>query len=331
MLEKGLGRLEFDGSGRITGASEGLLSLLGPPTFGDSAPVSPDLEGRLLGSLECLPPATWERLVEAARQGPAVEFIWQQRAGDDRRCIRVELRREADGTGSLHALDLSAALVGAPPIQLSPLSSALSHELRNPLSSVKMAVQTLARNDGLSERDQRRLAIANREIRTLERMLWLLSEYGRMTTPNPEPLPLRAFLDEAQQLIAPELSERGVGLTLDPEAAELSVRADRARTRVVLGQLLLSVALGTAGPHTLAVALHARTATHTVLAIADRAARLATGEATQAFLPFTSPLSRGAGLALATLQTVLRQQEGDATLVDLGEDGVRYLLHFSNA
>ena len=73
----------------------------------------------------------------------------------------------------------TALLDGAPPVQISKLSSSLSHEIRNPLSSVKMAVQTLARNTGLSERDQRRLTIANREVRTMERMLWLLSEYGR--------------------------------------------------------------------------------------------------------------------------------------------------------
>jgi len=327
MLDEGLGRLEFDRSGRITHASAAMVELLGPQT----TPATSGLTGLPLEVLSGLSPLAWERLLDVAPPGPSVDFVWSSLPDGGRRCVRVELVRGEDGGGRVCALDLTAALVDAPPVQLSPLSSALSHELRNPLSSVKMAVQTLARNDGLSERDQRRLAIANREIRTLERMLWLLSEYGRLGAPNLEPLPLGALLEESHQLVAPELTERGVQFTLEPAAAEQAIRADRARTRVVLAQVILGVALGTAGPHTLTLSLHARTATHTVVALVDRAARLAEGDAEEAFRPFASPLARGAGLSLATLQTVLRVQGGAVSLVDLGGDGVSYLLHFPNA
>ena len=72
--------------------------------------------------------------------------------------LRVELGR-SDAGPFAQVLNLSALLKGAPPLQISRLSSSLSHELRNPLSSVKMAVQTLARNPGHSERDQRRLTM----------------------------------------------------------------------------------------------------------------------------------------------------------------------------
>src|SRR6185295_11888807 len=93
-------------------------------------------------------------------------------------------------------VNMSALLEGAPPLQISKLASSLSHEIRNPLSSVKMAVQTLARNEGLSERDRRRLTIANREIRTMERMLWLFSEYGRDAPPVGEVTSVRALFQE---------------------------------------------------------------------------------------------------------------------------------------
>ena len=52
--------------------------------------------------------------------------------------------------------------------------------------AVEMAVQTLQRAPGLSDRDQRRLVIANREIRTMERLLGLLAEYGRDAPPTLE-------------------------------------------------------------------------------------------------------------------------------------------------
>src|SRR5713226_9271675 len=97
-------------------------------------------------------------------------------------------------------MDLRQVLSGAPPVQISKLASSLTHEIRNPLSSVKLAVQTVARSPSLSDRDQRRLAIANREIRTLERMLWLLSEYGREGTAALESVPSRPYSDNSQSI-----------------------------------------------------------------------------------------------------------------------------------
>src|SRR5579862_5678197 len=117
---------------------------------------------------------------------------------------------------------------------LSPakLVLAVSHEIRNPLSSIKMAVQTVAGSSGLSDRDKRRLALANREIRTIERLLGLLSESARDTPLATERIPPRQLVDEALSLIAKELEERGLSVTMDPF-----------RLRPVLAQVILNLAL----------------------------------------------------------------------------------------
>jgi signal transduction histidine kinase len=108
------------------------------------------------------------RQLEAQARGgsPAVAFLSGALGAGDPVPLRLALGLEGNEASAV-VLDLRALLEGAPPVQLSALASSLSHEIRNPLSSVKMAVQTLARNTGLSERDQRRLTIANREIRTM--------------------------------------------------------------------------------------------------------------------------------------------------------------------
>src|SRR5690606_21154549 len=146
-----------------------------------------------------------------------------------------------------------------------------------------------------------------------------------------EEVPLHTLLDEARQLVAMELAERGVTVSLDASAESISVRADRARTRVVLGQLILAVAMGEQGTQALTLALVERGPSHTVLGLRDRAARLDGDELSRAFLPYGSPLSRGAGLGLATLAVVMRQQGGRAAIADLGDDGAHHLLHFPNA
>ncbi|HLT31725.1 MAG TPA: HAMP domain-containing sensor histidine kinase [Myxococcaceae bacterium] len=207
------------------------------------------------------------------------------------------------------------------------LFPALSHELRNPLSSVKMAVQTLARNPDLSDRDRRRLSIAHREVRTLERLLWLVSEAGRDSEPHLEDVPFAMVLEEAVAHIQPELEELGATLQPEPAAPDAVVCIDRSRTRGVLAPLLLSVAR-TAGPGTLAVPSGASSDGRWRLQLDDPRAVLEEGALRNAFVPFAFGPTRTTGLLLPALQTVMKAQGGDVEVLAPPSGGVRYALTF---
>lgn len=255
--------------------------------------------------------AATARAVDArGRAGGGVEFV---RAGspDSPRWLRVSVEpRGATTEARVH--DLGSLLEGAPPLQISRLSSSLSHELRNPLSSVKMAVQTLARNEGLSPRDQRRLTIALREIRTLERMLWMLSEYGREVPLSVESWALPDLFQESASLIELDLAERNVHLEVLGAPELPRVRSDGVRLRPVLAQLLLNVASSLQDGQPLAVSL--RQSSRGVEAqVLDEHAALNPGDEERVFEPFGSRLARGAGLSLAALRRVLQQQGGEIT------------------
>jgi signal transduction histidine kinase len=256
--------------------------------------------------------AVWEALkvpreqVQAlARTSPS---YLSRLEGNRHHYIRAVVER--DGLGFF--LDMDCALEGAPPIQISRLSSSLSHEIRNPLSSVKMAVQTLARNLELSDRDKRRLTIANREIRTMERMLWVLSEYGRDTPADVQEHALRAIVVDAAAMVESELKERNVELDIGEQPESIKVRVDAQRLRPVLSQLLINVAMGLETGGQLKVTLKASGGKAQV-EIIDAAAALPPEEAGTLFEPFGSRLARGAGMSLAALNRVVRAIGGEVT------------------
>ncbi|QSQ24494.1 HAMP domain-containing histidine kinase [Pyxidicoccus parkwayensis] len=258
----------------------------------------------------------------------AVEFISAQLGGEDATPLRLTLGLDV-GEACAGILDLDTVLEGAPPVQISRLSSSLSHEIRNPLSSVKMAVQTLARNTGLSDRDRRRLTIANREIRTMERMLWLLSEYGRDTTPNLDAHPLRSVLQEATGMVAPELAERHIEVNVDEEPDLPRVRVDPNRLRPVLAQVLLNVAMGQAENSPVEVSLRRGGEGRVLMVLKDPAAALPPEERGTLFEPFGSRLARGAGLSLAALRRVMMGQGGDVAAEGSAEPGMVFTLTFA--
>jgi two-component system sensor histidine kinase HydH len=258
---------------------------------------------------------------------PRVEFVHGVLKNKPRVFRLVMVSREESDEVEACVMDLEDVLHKAPPVQISRLSSSLSHEIRNPLSSVKMAVQTLARNPGLSERDQRRLAIANREVRTMERMLWLLSEYGRDNSPQLETLPLRALVHEASTLVGPELAERKVLLRIDEPQEAPKARVDTARMRPVLAQLLLNVATGNAEGSTVVALLRSLPGGGSQLVLDDPSAVLPPEEKASVFEPFGSMLARGAGLSLAALYQVMKSHGGNVTAEAI-TPGTRYTLTF---
>ena len=226
-------------------------------------------------------------------------------------------------------MDLNQLLKGAPQIQFSSLSSHLSHELRNPLSSVKMAVQTLARHSTLGEKDQRRIAIAEREIRTLERTLWMVSEFGGAGVPNLEPTSLKAVIDQALERIEPELAFRKVTciVAADPADGAPIPRLDPHRLAPVLSQLFLNAALGLAPDSTLNIEGRFNPDGFHEICVEDACGPLPELDKEKMFSPYSSPLARGSGLSLAALQNTVLSQ-GGRIILSSSERGVEFKLRF---
>jgi two-component system, NtrC family, sensor histidine kinase HydH len=272
-------------------------------------------------------PERAEGLDRRAQAGGGVEFL---RAGVGESAGWLRLSLAASGSvRQAWAMDLDAVLQEAPPLQISRLSSALSHELRNSLSSVKLSVQTLARNPELSARDQRRLTIAQREVRTLERMLTMLAEYGRERPLTVETVRLRELVHQAAEAIGFELQGRRQAVHVEGPVELPAVRADPHRTRPVLAQLLLNVAAALPDGGVLEVQLSASPEGGALLSVRDLAATLSAEEQAQAFEPFGSRLARGAGLSLSALRQVMLHQEGRAEVHTDENPGTLFTLAFA--
>jgi len=114
----------------------------------------------------------------------------------------------------------------------------LAHALRNPLSSVKIALQSLGR-----EAPGPRTRLALREVRKMERLLAALAEWGRPVTVPAGLFSVSDLLQAAAGDVAEELSVREVRWALDspPAGFPLAV-GEPLRLRPLLAQLLLEVA-----------------------------------------------------------------------------------------
>ena len=142
--------------------------------------------------------------------------------------------------------------------ELSRFASLVAHEVRNPLSAVKIALQTLERHGALGTNDRRRVTIANREVGSIEVLLTEVMEFARPPSLAMAPADPRLPVSEAVSAVEAEWAGRGVVFAsklpdedvlpenIDPDPCRSPAQV-RALPGVVIGRSLakrLAVGLG---------------------------------------------------------------------------------------
>ncbi|MEJ2604650.1 MAG: HAMP domain-containing sensor histidine kinase [Gammaproteobacteria bacterium] len=145
---------------------------------------------------------------------------------------------------------------------LGELASRMAHELRNPLTAIKMQLQLL--EERTSEPERARIAGVLDEIRRLELIVNSSLAIGGAQALNPTPSDLDRLLDEVVTLVGPSLAHRGIDLqTAFADLPTVAVDGDRIK-QVLLnlvnnaadeleggGQILLAATPD--GPHAVSI------------------------------------------------------------------------------
>lgn len=216
-----------------------------------------------------------------ARRGPG-------EIGDLEEALGKMLKAIRDGEEKLRESERFAAL--------GRLAGGIAHELRNPLTAIRMAVET-ALSDAETSREESR-AIALSELDRLDRTLTELLDYVRPRKPKLEDVSLRELLGECVDLLRPQCEHLKVRLEIDAENGAV-VRVDRDRLKQAILNLILNGAQ--AQPHGGAVRV---TATDGEIGVADEGGGIPDEVREKIFEPFVTTRAAGIGLGLAVVRQV---------------------------
>jgi len=192
--------------------------------------------------------------------------------------------------------------------------SAVTHELRTPLASARLAIQSLALGRVPPEKTARYLASAETDLARLTELVERVLETARLGTARPRLRLERLDLAEFARQRGPELAAAH-GLTLElalPEA--VPVEADGAALETILRNLVANAAKYATGSTRLALAV-ARSGSEARLALRDFGPGVE-GDPARLFEPFergSGPLvaSRpGVGLGLYLVAELVRALRG---------------------
>ncbi|MEZ5943044.1 MAG: ATP-binding protein [Planctomycetaceae bacterium] len=195
---------------------------------------------------------------------------------------------------------------------LAQLATGVAHEIRNPLTSIKMLVQVNRAKfaeEGLPTAD---LDLVEHEIRRMERSINSLLEYARPDEAEFAVFSMQDVVQRTRQLIEGQRSAQGIGLELDIEEAPIHVCGDAAHIQ----QLLLNLALNAidAMPQggTLSIRVE-RSADQCQVVVADTGAGIDPAVQEKLFSPFVTTKPNGVGLGLGICRRIAESHRGSLT------------------
>lgn len=200
---------------------------------------------------------------------------------------------------------------------LARFASLVAHEIRNPLSAVKIALQTLERHGTLGANDLKRTSIALREVLNIELLLNEVLEFARPPSLSLVPGDPRPPVREAVQGVEAEWSSRGVSFVVEvPERLRpFPIDPVRVRTAVKILCRQAAVAAEEVGGGRIDVKV-AEAPTGWQLTVRDPGHPVPPELREKAFVPFTPNRARGTGLGLAVVARIAREHRGDARFVE---------------
>ena len=229
--------------------------------------------------------------------------------------LEVELqRRERD---SLRAEQAAA---------VAQLATGVAHEIRNPLTSVKMLVQAAMQDDGRNTIAPGDLQMIEGEIRRMERSLQTFLDFARPPKPERRELELSDLVERTFALSGARAAKQSVTLNFRRPDASVLIYADWEQIQQLLMNLVFNGL--DAMPHggELVVEMKNLTETEVRLQVLDTGPGIASQVLPQLFQPFVTAKETGVGLGLVISRRIAEDHGGSLTAQNRPEGGACFIL-----
>lgn len=315
-------------------------------------------EARLVGQIEEAMAHDWgpDRIVTTSGPSPALESALQA-ARDLTRLGAGQIERsEADlhrvasvmawglaGVGLVGALaglllgygvarGLGRAVLRAEEMaEVGQIAAGMAHELRNPLTAIKMLVQTNreeAEARGLPAED---LGVIDQEIRRMESRLNVFIDFARPPKPERRRIALAAVVEQTLALIAGRARKQRVRLHYEPPATAVEVDADAEQIRQLLVNLALNALDVMPRGGLLEVVVRSAEDGQVVLDVIDTGPGIPAHHLGRLYEPFFTSKETGLGLGLVVSQRIAREHGGSLRATNRPEGGACFTLRLPAA
>ncbi len=189
-------------------------------------------------------------------------------------------------------------------------SSTIVHEIRNPLSSVKMALTTLLSRAVFNENDEKLIHIAIREINYLEKMLKEILDYSKPQKLNLTTQNIHQIITHLGNLHKELYEKSKIEYIEDFSIESIKVNVDLDKIIQVFTNLILNAVQAMDGGGRLTVQTHLKNLSTIEIKVTDTGAGIKKENLEKIFHPFFSTKAKGTGLGLSLVRKIVNGHNG---------------------
>ena len=207
------------------------------------------------------------------------------------------------------------------------LTASLSHEIRNPLSSVKMNLQILGKNHRFQGNDKKRLDISEREIKRLEGILQELLDFAKPVSLQLSGIDLNEIIYSCADLLEVKFNKRQIQCDIDVDKALPCFPADKGKIEQVVINLLLNALDSIEDEGRIRVSTKKRSQKgerYAVIRVEDDGKGISKELLPQIFEPFYTTKTTGTGLGLSNVKQIATAHGGSVRVADSKNKGAAF-------
>ena len=205
------------------------------------------------------------------------------------------------------------------------MATGVAHELRNPLTAVKMLVQA-GREGGPGGLPAEDLEYIEQEIRRMERCLQSYLDFARPRKPERRAMDLADLVDRTLALVQPRAAQQRVELRFARPAAPVVADVDWEQIQQVLINLAFNALDAMPRGGTLETEIQANEPGTIALRVLDTGPGMTPQVLAQMFQPFFTSKETGTGLGLVISRRIAEEHGGNLTATNRPEGGACFEL-----
>src|SRR6266576_2287280 len=259
----------------------------------------------------------WTSLIRRNAQLPPGRL---KRGAPEFEALRQALRELAAALAAARERELEAERLRA----FREVARRVAHEIKNPLTSMRIALDQLRRNDGMTEgRKDIALQVMSAETDRLERLAKEFAEFGRLAEGPQSEVDLVELLEELGRTGVPE----GVRVTVDANGGPRSLFGHYEPLRRAFANLYRNAAEAMNGTGAIDVSVTGDGAGLAVT-IADHGPGIPAELRQRVFEPYFTTKDDGTGLGLALVRVTLEAHRGTVSVGETPGGGATFAIVF---
>jgi PAS domain S-box-containing protein len=210
------------------------------------------------------------------------------------------------------------------------LSAGIAHEVRNPLSSIKMSLQILEKRMQPEGNDLKRFRIAQREVEHLEELVNDVLIYAKPAVPKKEPSDIRRIVENALALVERLVTDKNIHVQTEFDDALPLLHVDS----VMLEQAFLNIYRNAADAMEMDGILRT-TARQTgndpaqlQITVEDNGGGIDAADLPHIFNPFFTKKKYGTGLGMTQVKKIVDLHRGSIEVSSKKAEGTRVVVTF---